>query len=99
MKIGPLEVGGNVWCLGWLYVSWAHTDGGGWPVQRTWVNEPEEPWRYGRGLGLRLPFHRMATMGFWRRQDIGLLIERVHEDIAATEAIEQWDVWDQPVSA
>jgi hypothetical protein len=57
---------GNTKSVGRVYVTWRKGRGRGFPLQQTWLNESERPYRYGRGVGVRLP-RRMLSIGLWSR--------------------------------
>lgn len=61
------DLHGNTKVVGRVYLAFRRGKGAGWlPIQRTWLNETDHPWRYGRGIGVRLP-RRMISLGIWSR--------------------------------
>lgn len=64
-RFHPLwDFSGNTKVIGSWYLAVRRGKGAGWPVQRTWLNEASSPYRYGKGVGLRLP-RLLVSVGRW----------------------------------
>jgi len=81
----------NCWSWRGWYVTylWTPLLKAGPPIQRSWANEPEEPWRHGKGLLLRILPFLAVNVGRWAPLDPER-VGSVREDAAEVEEIMTW---------
>jgi hypothetical protein len=82
----------NTKAVGAFYVSYVRTARrhAGPPIQKSWSNEVEEPWRHGRGILIRILPTFAITLGRWHPLDPEKLAE-IRQGVADPLDIESWE--------